>query len=299
MSALVGSTPSFTRSGRPNDSFCRNSSSLMICAAPRFNNPSASSGCMSLRNTRRANALLIFVQQFAHVFDRHRLVLALELDRLLTLASIKEGALLRKLASVRRFVCVVRRAHQSRGRCRIRAKRRCRSCAKRGTVARGVERFRLEFVRRVTAISAKLFRLFLLLKIKRPRVGAFVDRGAIGDEFFLLRGILQRRVRFEQTIDQLLLLFLRRRAGCEQEQREKLLHDVDLAIVDLSGQARCAIWTRTAAASRSRAGSGKPSPVADNISCSHLSTCRRPRPPATRPRTNLCSGYKCKSQLSA
>ena len=52
MSAVVGSTPSLTRRGRPSASFSRSSASLMICAAPFFRNAKASSGRM-IRNCSR------------------------------------------------------------------------------------------------------------------------------------------------------------------------------------------------------------------------------------------------------
>src|SRR6266545_5660467 len=94
MSEVVGSTPSFTRSGRPSASFARSSSSLMICAAPCFKNARASSGCMiDHRIAHRARALLVFVQQLAHLLDRERRILPVE--RLLTFTLIKERPVLR------------------------------------------------------------------------------------------------------------------------------------------------------------------------------------------------------------
>src|SRR5205814_1855082 len=79
---VVGSTPSFTRKGRSSASFSRSSLSLMICAEPCFNNARASSGCM-IRSQNSApasagRALLVFVQQLAHLLDRERLVVSVE-----------------------------------------------------------------------------------------------------------------------------------------------------------------------------------------------------------------------------
>src|SRR5579862_803686 len=51
MSGAVGSTPNFTLSGRPSRNLINKSSSLMICAAPRFNNARVSSGdCIDCYN---------------------------------------------------------------------------------------------------------------------------------------------------------------------------------------------------------------------------------------------------------
>src|SRR5260370_11759759 len=93
MSDVVGSTPSLTRNGRPSASFSRSSPSLMICAEPCFSDARASSGCMiPLQNSAPASpgrALLVFVQQLAHLLDRERLVLSVE--RLLICAFVQKG----------------------------------------------------------------------------------------------------------------------------------------------------------------------------------------------------------------
>src|SRR5260370_6639436 len=92
MSDVVGSTPSLTRNGRPSASFSRSSPSLMICAEPSFSDARASSGCMiPLQNSAPASpgrALLVFVQQLAHLLDRERLVLSVE--RLLICAFVQK-----------------------------------------------------------------------------------------------------------------------------------------------------------------------------------------------------------------
>src|SRR5438874_4162265 len=93
MSEVVGSTPSFIRNGRPSASFSRSSSSLMICAAPCFNNARASSGCMlKHRIAHPARALLVFIQQLAHLLNRERRVLSVE--RFLTFAFVQERPVL-------------------------------------------------------------------------------------------------------------------------------------------------------------------------------------------------------------
>src|SRR6266576_2052122 len=93
MSGVVGSTPSFTRSGRPSASFSRSSFSLTICAAPCLKNARASSGCMvNHRIAHQAGALLVFVQQLAHLLDCERRILPVE--RLLTFTLIKERPVL-------------------------------------------------------------------------------------------------------------------------------------------------------------------------------------------------------------
>src|SRR5919198_2256848 len=93
MSEVVGSTPNFTRSGRPSASFWRNSSPLMICAAPVLNSARASSGCMiKHRIAHPVCALLVFVQQLAHLVDRERRVLPVE--RLLAFTLIQKRPVL-------------------------------------------------------------------------------------------------------------------------------------------------------------------------------------------------------------
>src|SRR5262245_2386589 len=64
----------------------------MICAEPCFNRARASSGCM-IRSQNSApasagRALLVFVQQLAHLLDRERLVFSVE--RLLALAFVQK-----------------------------------------------------------------------------------------------------------------------------------------------------------------------------------------------------------------
>src|SRR5438552_10566099 len=148
MSEVVGSTPSFIRNGRPSDSLSRSSFSLMICAAPFFKNASASTGCMfNHRIAHPARALLVFIQQLAHLLDRERRILPVE--RLLTLALIQKRAVpsvraggnflisLRRIASAARsLICV--------GRLRI------SHCLLRRSVERAastVERLRIELAR--------------------------------------------------------------------------------------------------------------------------------------------------------
>src|SRR5438552_14360295 len=64
----------------------------MICAEPCFNNARASSGCMipsqNSAPVSPGRALLVFVQQLAHLLDRERFVLSIE--RLLTFALVQK-----------------------------------------------------------------------------------------------------------------------------------------------------------------------------------------------------------------
>src|SRR5258705_946127 len=132
MSEVVGSTPSFTRSGGPSASFASSSSSLMICAAPGFKNARASSGCMiNHRIAHGARALLVFIQQLAHLLDRERRILPIK--RLLTFTFLKEGPVLRVRMAVDLFVRLSGIAGTPRGpswisRTRIADPLPCRNC---------------------------------------------------------------------------------------------------------------------------------------------------------------------------
>src|SRR5437660_267615 len=126
MSALVGSTPNLTRNGRPRASFSRNSSSLMIFAAPLLNCAMASSACiicncsgrrlrrqrfptLRLRTAALQDALFIFIQELAHLFDGQRRILSIQ--RFLTLALFAEWMLVGKVAAGDSFIGVVRITH--------------------------------------------------------------------------------------------------------------------------------------------------------------------------------------------
>src|SRR4030095_420387 len=126
MSEVVGSTPSFTRSGRPSASFSRSSFSLMICAAPCFKKPRASSGCMiNHRIANRAGPLLVFVQQLAHLFDCERFILPRQ--RLLALTFVQERPVLCVRAAASLFVRLRSVAETTRGLSRI-SRLRTRDC---------------------------------------------------------------------------------------------------------------------------------------------------------------------------
>src|SRR6266550_1297048 len=162
MSEVVGSTPSFIRNGRPSDSLSRSSFSLMICAAPFSKNARASSGCMfNHRIAHPARALLVFIQQLAHLLDRERRILPVE--RLLTLALINEGSVLRVRAARNFFVRLrgIARATYSLsciGRSRIphRLLRRTLECA-----AFAMERPRIELARQEVVYPEKPLRIGL------------------------------------------------------------------------------------------------------------------------------------------
>src|SRR6266581_4108749 len=167
MSVLVGSTPSFTRSGRPSASFSHSSFSLMICAAPCFKNARASSGCMiNHRIANRAGPLLVFVQQFAHLFDRERFILPCQ--RLLTFTFVQERPVLCVRAADNFFVRLRSIAETTRGLSRI-SRPRISDCLLRrnpGCAALAAERLRIELPRGEVACSGKAFRVRFFLDIK-------------------------------------------------------------------------------------------------------------------------------------
>src|SRR5437764_9067179 len=103
MSALVGSTPSLIRNGRPNASLSRNSASLMIWTAPFFREAKASPACMIGNSSCRGDYrqrfprsscpppyLFVLVQQLAHLIDCERRVLSIQ--RLLTFPLFAKNA---------------------------------------------------------------------------------------------------------------------------------------------------------------------------------------------------------------
>src|SRR4029453_625068 len=165
MSEVVGSTPSFTRRGRPSASFARNSSSLMICAAPCFKNARASSRFMiNHRIAHRTRGLLVFIQQLAHLLDCERSILPVE--RFLTFTLIKEGPVLRVRTAGDLFVRLRGRAGTARRPSwirRIADRLLCRN-SRCGTSA--VEGLRIELLRRKVASTGKTLGIGLFLDIK-------------------------------------------------------------------------------------------------------------------------------------
>src|ERR1043166_8050635 len=148
MSDVVGSTPSFTRNGRPRASLSRISASLMICAVPCFKTARASSGCMITdRIAHPPSALLVFIQQLAHLLDRERLIMPVE--RFLTLAFVQEWPVLRVRADRNFFSRLRSISHAPRALvCISRLRIPCRLL--RGDVERAafaVKRVRVEFLR--------------------------------------------------------------------------------------------------------------------------------------------------------
>src|SRR5437773_1014309 len=209
MSEVVGSTPSFTRSGRRSASFSRSSFSLMICAAPCFKNARASSGCMiNHRIANRAGPLLVFVQQFTHLFDRERFILSRQ--RLLAFTFVQERPVLCVRAADNFFARLRSITKTMRGLNRI-----CRpgisECLLRrnpGCAALAAERLRIELPRGEVACSGKNFRIRFLLDVKRAHGRLFIYGCPISDEFFVLCRIPQSHVRPQQAIEQLAFLFL-------------------------------------------------------------------------------------------
>src|SRR4029450_1177034 len=178
MSELVGSTPSLTRRGRSSASFSRSSSSLVICVAPCFNNARASSGCMiNHRIAHRARALLVFVQQLAHLLDCERRILPVK--RFLTFTLIKEGPVLRVRTAGDLFVRLRGLAGPARRPSWIRRvadRLLCRN-SRCGTSA--VEGLRIELLRRKVASTGKTLGIGLFLDIKCANGCLFIYGGGM------------------------------------------------------------------------------------------------------------------------
>ena len=68
-----------------------------------------------------------------------------------------------------------------------------------------------EFIGGVLALARERFRLRFTRNVKRLHRRPLFDLLRLRDEFFILRIVPQRRVRFQQTIDKPLLLLLRPR----------------------------------------------------------------------------------------
>ena len=158
------------------------------------------------RIAHRARALLVFVQQLAHLLNRERRILPVE--RLLTFALIKEGPILRvRMAGdlflrLRSIAGTARRASWIR---RISDRLPCRNsrCA-----AGAVERLRIELSRRKVASPGKTLGVRLFLDVKCANGCLFIYGCAIGAKLFVLRIIPQRRVRPKEPIDEFAFLVL-------------------------------------------------------------------------------------------
>lgn len=84
---------------------------------------------------------------------------------------------------------------------------------------RALERSRIELSRRKLARVGKAPGIGFLLKIKCAYGCLFIYGRAIGDELFVLRGILQSHVGFEEALDKLALLILS--AGKRKSNQEQ------------------------------------------------------------------------------
>jgi len=95
-----------------------------------------------------------------------------------------------------------------------------------------VEGLRIELPRRKVPRSEKLFRIGFFLDVKCSHGRLFIYGYSIGVEFLILRTIPQSQVRFEQTIDQLRLLFLsvdvRQRGEKRRTDQYHFSHDMRL-----------------------------------------------------------------------
>jgi hypothetical protein len=158
------------------------------------------------RIAHRTRALLVFIQQLAHLLDRERSILPVK--RLLTFTLIKEGPVLRVRTAGDLFVRLrgiagtARRASWIR---RISDRLLCRNsrCA-----ARAVEGLRIELLRRKVASADKTLGIRLFLDIKCANGCLFIYGRAIGAKLFVLRIIPQRRVRPKEPIDEFAFLVL-------------------------------------------------------------------------------------------
>src|SRR5437868_7995979 len=153
--------------------------------------------------------LLTLVQQFAHLLDRERLVLALK--RFLALALVEERPGTRTFADGCRFIAFRRDACT---RCRRRCDhgvvfRQLRTRRNIGGRIAGPEMSSRELARSKSVIFWKSFRDWFLRRIKTAGGRCFIEGGhAFVGELFVLRRISERRVWFQQAIHQSAFLLL-------------------------------------------------------------------------------------------
>jgi hypothetical protein len=155
-----------------------------------------------------ACALLVFVQQVAHLVDCERRVLPVK--RLLAFTLIQKRPVLRVSPGGGLFVGL-RRILGIRCRLSWISASRISHCLLRRILRSGATppvRPRIELPRREFTRSRKLFRIGFFLDVKCADARLIVYRCAVGCEFLLLIAVLQRHVRLEQAIHQLLLLVL-------------------------------------------------------------------------------------------
>ena len=222
MSDVVGSTPSLTRNGRPSASFSRNSPSLMICAEPCFSDARVSSGCMiPSQNSAPASpgrALLVFVQQLAHLLDRERLVLSVE--RLLICAFVQKGPVTSICTRGDLFPGLRGVTNAAGGLICVGGLGICKCLLWRNSVGAASAAVGLRIKLRCGEIpcSRIIFRVRFLVNVKRPDACTFVDgHRAVPGKFLVLRIVLQRHVRLEKPIDQFFFLVLS--AGATKSSR--------------------------------------------------------------------------------
>jgi hypothetical protein len=158
------------------------------------------------RIAHRARALLVFVQQLAHLLDRERSILPVE--RLLTFTLIKEGPVLRVRTASDLFVRLRGIARTARRASWIRRISDCLLLRNSRCAAGAVERLRIELSRRKVAGPGKTLGVRLFLDIKCANGCLFIYGCAIGAKLFVLRIIPQRRVRPKEPIDEFAFLVL-------------------------------------------------------------------------------------------
>ena len=154
----------------------------------------------------RARALLVFIQQLAHLLDRERRILPVE--RLLTFTLIKEGPVLRVRTAGDLFVRLRGIAGTARRASRIRRISDRLLLGNSRCAAGAVKRLRVELSRRKVASPSKTLRVRLFLEVKCANSCLFIYGRAIGAKLFVLRVIPQRRVRSKEPIDEFAFLVL-------------------------------------------------------------------------------------------
>src|SRR5258707_3520520 len=152
----------------------------MICAAPCFKNARASPGCMiNHRIAHPASALLVFIQQLAHLLDRERRILSVERFVPLTLVEKRPvpcvrangnfAIRLRSIAGAARSLICVGRSRTFH--CLLR-----RSFER---AASAVERLRTKWVCGELSGCRKTLGIRLPLDVKRSDSCPFIYRGTV------------------------------------------------------------------------------------------------------------------------
>jgi hypothetical protein len=160
---------------------------------------------------------LIFVQQLAHLLDRHRRIVTVE--RLLAFALLEVRPFPGKFLRFLFLIVIARGANTRRCRCsngfgRIASRHRTETRSLTGAI----KRFGVKIGRPKISGLIEILRLRFLLDAERSHARFLVDRGAVGHELFVLLAVLHRCVGLEQTIHQFLFLVL----GVERARQKQI-----------------------------------------------------------------------------